>query len=149
VENRELGLNEMYERIKLAKTSLGLVSFFRTPTRPSELGDLPCLFMIEGPDRIIKKSSRDNLGYPATRVLEVSFDYVLNKRGPLNIKSLYVDLRRAIFKVRNSDPVEYSSIIASNVFISENRTEGPTGYGLPDIEAMRLVIDLTYIDGGL
>jgi hypothetical protein len=148
MENRELGLTEMYERIKLVKTSLGLVSFKRTPTVSSQLGDLPCLYMIEGPDRIIQKSSRSKTGYPAKRVMEVSFDYVLSKRGPLDIKSLYLNLRQAIFRVRNSDPVEYSPIIADNVFIEENRTEGPTGYGLPDIIAMRLVIDLTYIDGG-
>jgi hypothetical protein len=149
MENRELGLNEMYERIKLARTELGLVSFRRIPTRPSELSDLPCVFMLEGVDRITKRSTRGGLGYPATRVMEVPFESVVNKRGSISVKTLNQGLRQAIFKIRGSDPAEYSSSIAENTFIQENRTEGPLSYGLPDIEVMRLVIDLTYIDGGL
>lgn len=149
MEKRELGLTEMYERVKADRVSLGLVSFRKTPTRPSQLGDLPCVFMLEGPDRIIQKSNRDTLGYPARRVMEVTFESVVNKRGSISVKNLNSELRRTIFKVRDSDPPIYSGVIDDNVFISENRTEGPTGYGLPDIEVMRLIIDLTYIDGGL
>lgn len=149
MENRELGLTEMYERIKAARTELGLVSFRRLPTRPSELSDLPCVFMLEGPDRIIKRSSRGSLGYPATRILEVTFESVVNKRDSVNVKILNQGIRQAIFKIRGSDPSVYSSSIAANTFIQEDRTEGPSSYGLPDIEVMRLIIDLTYIDGGL
>lgn len=149
MEKRELGLTELFERVKADRTALGLVSFKKTPTRPSDLGDLPCVFMLEGPDRIIKRSKRDTLGYPAHRVMEVTFESVVNKRGSVPVKTLNTDLRRTLFKIRDSNPPEYSGIIADNVFIAENRTEGPSSYGLPDIEVMRLIIDLTYIDGGL
>lgn len=149
MENREEALLEIVERIKLKKTELGLISFRRLPNRPSELEDLPCLFMLEGIDRIVKRASRDTLGYPATRVLEIPFEIVVNERSSFDVKVINQGLRRAIFQIRNSDPPEYSSRIAENTFIQENRTEGPTNYGLPDIESMRLIIDLTYIDGGL
>lgn len=146
---RDVGLDEMYERVKADRLSLGLVSFRRIPTTPSDLGDLPCVFMLEGIDRIIQKSNRNTLGYPAKRLMEVPFEVFVNKKGSISVKTLTKSLRRTIFKIRDSNPPEYSGVIGDNVFISENRTEGPMSYGLPDIEGMRLVIDLTYIDGGL
>jgi len=149
MENRELGLLEIYNRIKAEREALGLVSFKRTPTRPSEIDQCPCVFMIEGIDSVIKHSTRDNLGYPALREMDVSLELVVNKRETPNIKLLMADLRRAIFKVIDSDPPIYSGIFADNLFIRENRMEGPIGYGLPDIKVMRFIVDLTYIDGGL
>jgi hypothetical protein len=103
--------------------------------------------MLEGDDNIFKRASRNKLGYPAQRSLEVVIELVVNKTVT-DIKALYPELRKAVFKVRNSDPAVYSPIIADNVFINENRAEGPAGYGLPDIKVMRLVLDLIYTDGG-
>lgn len=148
MENRELGLLEIKARIKADRIALGLVSFKRTPTRPSSDDDLPCVFMLEGIDTIFKRASRNKLGYPAQRILEVTIELVVNKKATPDIKSLFLELRKTVFKVRDTDPAEYSPIIADNVFINENRTEGPIGYGLPDIKAMRLVLDLIYTDGG-
>lgn len=149
-DNRETGLLEIYERIKADRVALGLQSFKRTPTEPSQFDDLPCVFMLEGPDNIFKRSSRGKLGYPAQRILELEIELVVNKVNTPNIKSLFYDLRRTVFKVRKDDEeIEYSPIIADDVFINENRQEGPIGYGLPDIKVMRLVLDLIYTDGGL
>ena len=148
MENRELGLLELKARIAEERTALGLASFKRTPTRPSKEADLPCVFMLEGDDIIIKRASRGKLGYPATRNLEVTIELVVNKTATPDIKGLLKELRKAVFKIRGTAPVEYSPIIADNTFINENRTEGPEGYGLPDITSMRLVLDLIYIDGG-
>lgn len=147
MDNREEGLIEIYERIKAKRLELGLVSFKRTPTSPSELDDLPCVFMTEGIDPIRKHSNRNASGYPAQRVLEVELELVVNKTIT-PIKNLAMDLRKAVFTVKNSNPEEYSVRVAENVFIQENRTEGPIGYGLPDIEVMRLILNLNYIDGG-
>lgn len=149
MENRELGLLEIKERIKVARTALGLKTFKRTPTRPSQLGDLPCVFMLEGTDVIFKRASRGALGYPAHRSLEVIIELVVNKTVTTDIKGLFKDLRKAVFTLRGSDPEEYTPVVAKDTFIQENRTEGPLGYGLPDIEVMRLVLDLIYIDGGI
>lgn len=148
MENRELGLLEIKARIKADRVALGIESFKRTPTRPSMPEDLPCVFMLEGDDIIFKRASRNKLGYPAQRSLEVTIELVVNKKATPDIKSLFKELRKTVFKIRDTDPAEYSPIIADNVFINENRTEGPKGYGLPDIKAMRLVLDLIYTDGG-
>lgn len=148
MENRELGLLEIKARIKLDRVALGLTSFKRTPTRPSSDTDLPCVFMIEGIDTIFKRASRNKLGYPAQRSLEVAIELLVNKQATPDIKGLFLELRKTVFKVRDSNPAEYSPIIADNVFINENRTEGPVGYGLPDIKVMRLILDLIYTDGG-
>jgi len=148
MDNRELGLLEIFNRVKAEKDALGLVSFKRTPTRPSEINQCPCVFMTEGLDTIEKHSTRNILGYPCQRVLDVALELVVDKRQT-DIKALMIELRKSVFKVIDSDPPEYSGIFASNLFIRENRMEGPIGYGLPDIKVMRLILDLTYIDGGL
>jgi hypothetical protein len=149
MENRELGLLEIFNRVKAERDSLGLVSFKRTPTRPSQINQCPCVFMLEGIDVIFKHADRDPLGYPARRVLDVSLELVVDKRETPDIKLMMHNLRKAVFKVIGSDPPEYSGRFADNLHIRENRMEGPIGYGLPDIKVMKFVLDLTYIDGGL
>jgi hypothetical protein len=145
--NREEALVQIYDRIKENRTILGLKSFKRTPTEPIIQADLPCIFMHEENDIIISHSARGGSGYPAKRVLEVVLELVVDKNT--DIKLLYRNVRDVVFTVIGSDPKEYSAIVATNAFINENRTEGPTGYGLPDILGMRLVLDLVYTDNGL
>lgn len=142
--NRENGLNEIYERIKANRIILGIKTFKRNPTRPITEEDLPCIFMLEGVDTVLAHSKRTNTGYPVKRALEVTLELVTQL--DTDIKTLYTNVRRVVFTKRDSDPVQYSSVIAQNTFINENRTEGPTGYGLPDVLGMRLVLDLVYTD---
>lgn len=142
--NREDGLNEIYERLKANRTFLGLTTFKRNPTRPAVENDLPCVFMIEGTDIITEHSKRSGTGYPAKRVMEVTIEIITTRE--VNIKQLFQDIRRVIFTERNSNPVVYTAIVAENTFIGENRTEGPAGYGLPDVVGMALVLDLVYTD---
>lgn len=144
--NRDEGLTEIYERIKANRTVLGIKTFKRMPTTPVKDEQLPCIFMMEGVDNIVQHSTRNKTGYPAKRVLELRLELVTNRST--DIKQLYLDLRRTIFTVRDSNPVLYNPVIAKNTFISENRTEGPNGYGLPDILSMSLVLDLVYTDNG-
>ena len=148
MEKRELGLLEIKERIKADRVSLGITSFKRTPTRPSKSEDLPCIFMLEGIDEIIKRTSRGKLGYPYNRVLEVTLELVVDKNVTPDIKSVFNELRKTVFKTRGSDPAVYGPELLDGVSIFENRAEGPIGYGLPDIKVMRLILDLNYIDGG-
>ncbi len=148
MDNRETGLLEIKARIAAERTPMGLASFKRTPTRPAQIEDCPCVFMLEGVDNIFKRTSRNQLGFPAQRSLEVIVELVVDKSVTPDIKSLFLELRKSVFKIIDSDPAEYSSRIANNLFIHENRTEGPIGYGLPDIKVMRLVLDLIYTDGG-
>ena len=147
--NREVGLLEIYERLKEDRVALGLKAFRRNPTTPLEEEDLPAIFMSEGTDQITKHSGRTTVGYPAQRVLEVILEVVASK--DVDIKQLFIDVRRTVFKIKGtdgSDPSHFSSVIATNLFFNENRTEGPTGYGLPDILGMSLVLDLVYTDKG-
>jgi len=145
--NREDALQEIYERIKVKRISLGLTSFKRTPTEPIVEKDMPCVFMLEGPDNIIEYSSRGNMGYPVRRTLEVTLELVTNSN--IDIKSKLRDLRKAVFAERDIDPPVYNPRlvdVGQTGFISENRTEGPSGYGLQDILGMSLVLDLVYTD---
>lgn len=149
--NREEGLIEIYERIKARRDDIGLKTFKRTPTSPVREEMLPCVFMSEDVDNVIEHSKRNKTGYPARRVLEVDLEVIAVREA--DVKSLYLAVRRAVFMDRNAawtdnDPNSFNPIIAENTFINENRTEGPTGYGLPDVIGMRLVLDLVYVDKG-
>ena len=147
MDNREDALLEIYERIKAKRTSLGLTSFKRTPTEPIVAKDMPCVFMLEGPDNIIEYSARDSMGYPVRRTLEVTLELVTSK--DVNIKTKLRDLRKAVFAERDTDPFVYNPRLVpkgQTGFIQENRTEGPSGYGLQDIIGMSIVFDLIYTD---
>jgi len=146
-DNREDSLTELYERIKANRTELGLASFKQTPTEPIKDDDLPCVVMIEGVDNVIVHSSKNNAGYPVRRVLEVTLELITTK--DTEIKTLLRDLRRIVFTERNTDPPVYNARLLPSGrtgSIQESRTEGPTGYGLPDILGMSLVLDLVYTD---
>lgn len=138
--NRENGLLEVYRRIYENRTTLGLKSFQRTPTKPVSEEFLPCIFMIEGIDEIVEHSNRNSMGYPCKRMLEVTLEIVTDK--DTNINQLYTDVRTVVF--------EGGVVVADgNTFIRETRTEGPTGYGLPDVLGMQLVLVLFYTDTGV
>ena len=141
---REQALDEIYERIKSEYVALGVKTFRRTPTTPIGKDEMPCIFMTEDVDNIVEHSRRSSTGYPAKRILELVIELVVSKET--NIKQLYYDLRRVIFKEIDSDPPVYNPVLAKNAFINENRTEGPNGYGVQDIVGMRLVLDLVYTD---
>ena len=143
-DNREAGLQEIYERIKENRIALDIDSFKRIPTKPVQESDLTCCLMIEGNDVIIKKSSRGTTGYPAQRLLEVIIELIAKKS--IDVRAITKNLRSVIFTDRITE--KPSSIIAENVFINENRTEGPMGFGLPNVIGMRLVLDLVYTDTG-
>ena len=140
-DNREIGLLAIYNRIKAAKDADALVvlSFKRSPTVPVNEAALPCIFMIEGVDDIVKPATRNPLGYPAYRDLEVTLEIISN--AATDVKQLYRDVRLAVFKD--------GSTVTKNTFIREIRTEGPTGYGLPNVLGMRLVLILSYMDEGI
>ncbi len=143
---REEGLQEIFERVKLNRTTLGLKAFKRTPTEPINDNQMPCIFMHEGIDKVVEHSSRHKVSYPVKRVMIVTLELVTNKST--DIKELYRNVRRIVFTQRGTDPPITNPVIANQTFISENRTEGPTGYGLPDVLGMSLVLDMFYIDNG-
>jgi hypothetical protein len=138
MQNREAGLQTIYDRIYQSRDTLGLKGFKRSPTRPIDEKYLPCVFMIEDVDEVIEISQRNTLGYPMRRQLEVVLEIVSD--SSYDIKKLYREVRSVVLA---GDPV-----VADNTFIREIRTEGPTGYGLPNMLGMRLVLSMFYTDEG-
>ena len=148
MDNREDSLLELYERIKANRVDLGLNSFKRTPTNPIDSDEMSCVIMMEGIDNVIGHSSRNNSGYPVRRLLEVTLE-IITAENHTDTKALLRNLRRVVFTERDTDPPIYNAKLLPNNrtgFIQENRTEGPTGYGLPGVLGMSLVLDLVYTD---
>jgi len=148
---KEAALLEIKSRIKTVKDSLGLVTFVRTPTVPVDAQEMPAIFMIEGVDHITKYGSRKPTGYPAKRVAEVVIELITSKKdsdgNDVDIKSMYRTVRSTI--MINVNPLlKEDGSPDPTVFIREARTEGPSGYGLPDVVGMRLVLELFYTDEG-
>jgi hypothetical protein len=151
MENREIALQEIYNRIKANREFLGVKTFKRNPTQPVIEKDLPTVFLTTENDVIHKRDSRGRSGYPATRVLEIVVELVAGTE--IDLMSLFRDLRRVVFSKVGSDMENFhidmiEPNLYENTFINENRTEGPIGYGLPDVLGIRLVLDLVYSDNG-
>jgi len=140
MKNRELGILEIHNRILQNRVALGLNGLKRTPTRPVDEKLLPCVFVNEGRDDITRPSSRSATGYPCRRVLEVHIEIIAHESNS-DIRELYREVRSTIF---NGGVV----VADDNTMINEIRTEGPTGYGLPDIVGISLVLGMSYNDDG-
>lgn len=137
MNKRDLAITALFNRIKAAKTTLGLVCCKVTPTKSLESYSLPAVFLVEGVDRLLTTASRNPLGYPATREVEIICELVFPKS--INIRQKYRDVRNVVLS---------SHILVEDTSVKEIRAEGPTGYGLPDVVGMRLVLGLIYPDDG-
>jgi len=138
MEIRENCIVALHNIVKTNAVALGLKRIDRNPSVPVTDVQIPCLFIIEGVDIIKEKSKRNNLGYPAKRQLELTFEIVAD--ATTNIKTLYRNLRD--YLLTDTSPVDDS-------YIEEVRTEGPFSYGIPKLLGMRLIISVYYIDNGV
>ncbi len=144
---RELGLEEIYQRLKVAYEGIGIKYFRRNPTKAVGSDKFPALFMDEGVDSIVEYNSRTPHGYPARRACEVIME--INTTADMDIRVLYGKVRKALFTKRDTpegEPPVYTPVIAKNVFFREVRTEGPSGVDIPDVLIMSLVVELVYTD---
>lgn len=157
MNKKEDALVVIRDRIAFVKDSVGLDTFIRNPSKPADSDDMPCIFMIEGVDNITDIVSRTAIPYPCRRTAEVVIELIVQSEEadgtPTDIKQKYRVVRKAIFTDHNTGkpsihPLEDAPEGKHRVFIRENRTEGPLGYGLPDVLGMRLVLDLYYTDNG-
>lgn len=133
---KEQGLLEIKERVEASKDIIGLKGFRRTPTKPTDSKYLPCVYMHEGIDIIAVNSSRNPFGFPRRRSLEVELEVIV-KRDVVDMKSVFKQVRAAVFG-------DTPALVGGKVTIFELRTEGPTGYGLPDVVGMSLVLGMNY-----
>lgn len=147
---KEIACVAFRDRIESVKDECGLKTFIRNPTRPADDDDLNAVFLIEGVDTILEYSSRGGNTFPVKRAAEIIIEIVTNAVDadgvPINIKEIFSTVRRAVFV--NINPVAEDGKVDKTTFFREIRTEGPLGYGLPNILGMRLVLELFYIDNG-
>jgi len=138
MEDREIALDEIYNRIVAAGVSIGIKSVQRAPMSPLDPKKFPCISLFEGPDEVVKVNSRGVSIYPARRLMEVVLE--LSASDSDDMKVLYQKVRTTVLA---------NPILSNNTFISELRTEGPMGYDIPNTQGMRLVLALVYTDEGL
>jgi len=128
-------LNEIESRIILHKDDIGLTTFRRYPNRLARESEVPCLFMFEGPDKVIKKSTKSNLGYPKRRNLESILELIDYTNV---IFPKIISLRDYI--------LGEDSRLTDDSFIDESYIEGPIGYGIDNIVVCRIIFTITYKD---
>lgn len=137
MENREAGLQVLFNRVKDAREVLGVATFRRTPAASVEEEDLLCVYMLEGKDTIVQRSARNWLGYPARRELEVYFELV--SAAGFDIRAFYTQFRAVVLD---------SPELLKGCTVREDRAEGPRNYQKPNIIGMLMVLTMTYMDNG-
>lgn len=146
IDPREVGIAELIARLKERKEEIGLVLFLETQSGEVDPEKLPAVALHEGVDKIEKYSNRTASGYPAKRNLSVVFECLVDIRN-VGIRAFCKDVRRALFLDRITNQINIS--LAPEVYIKEIEMEGPVGYGLPNINGMRLTLNLYYTDEGI
>ena len=144
---RQLACAEVYKRIKDSRKLIGLKSFKKLTTVRAKIEEAPICFMSYGSDNIIKRSSRTSAisrpGEGSTRSLEIFLELVCPSN--IDIEEICAKIRKVILAdphpIQNTDGKKDKT-----TFLLEDRTEGPTGYGIPEVTAMILVITVIYID---
>lgn len=132
-------LAALIERVKANRVLLNIKTFKHNPTTAFTAADLPGIFMYEGVDHIVKASGSTQLGYPAIRECEVTLEIITDNR--YDALTMFRAVRSTILNENSPRLVEGSSM-------REKYSEGPNGYGVPDVLGMRLVLGLTYMDDG-
>lgn len=146
MDSREIGIAELIARLKAKKTDIGLARFIETPSGEVDPDQLPAILLEEGPDQISSHSNRSQSGYPSKRVLEISFECIVDTRNT-DTRTFCRNVRRALFLDKDVDEVNVQ--LGNDIFVREDRTEGPFGYGLPNVNGMRLILNLIYTDEGI
>lgn len=140
MQKRKEILDVLIERIKQNRSTLHVKTLKHNPTSPFISTDLPGVFLYEGVDNILKYSSGTPLGYPVFRECEITLEIITDSR--YDLLTMYRGVRSVVL---NSDLPS----LQKGSLLREKFSEGPTGYGVPDVLGMRLVMSLTYSDDGL
>ena len=140
---RTLACNEIYNRIKTNRVAIGLKSFKKVATTQAKIEEAPICFMSYGEDSIIKRSSRSTSPFGCTRSLEIILEFVCHE--DIDVEEICANIRK--FVLSDPHPIySESGVVDTTTYMVEDRTDGPKGYGLPEITAMILVITLVYVD---
>lgn len=132
-------------RIAAVRANAGLKSFLYIPNERIKVENIPCVSMFFGVDKIIKRSSRtaspSRLDSKNIRSAEIILEIVTN--NSVQIEDIYKKVWDAVFIDIYPLTLENGNVDTS-VYIEEERTEGPVGYGLPDTQAVLFVFNLIY-----
>lgn len=144
MENRDDAVLEIMERIHNELTNnppykdFQLVHFELTPVDPIGTDNMPAVLVFEDEDVIIKRATRNNLGFPLVRSLSLMVEvWDLDKT---RVKQLYRSVRKGMLK--NEGRLDNASII-------EKKTVGPFSSGRDGTMGMRLITDITYNENEL
>ena len=149
MKKRVLALAEIKKRIKDQRTTLagGVKSFHTNVQRALREDELPAICLSEGVDEITKRAARNKRGLPCERSVELVVDLVDFTNTGRDIRKSIIDIREVILE--DIHPVlEANGTPDFSTSLSELRIEGPFGYGLQDVEGIRLVLGLNYVDNG-
>lgn len=136
MDNRELGIEVLEDRLKPIFTLKSLKFFKRNVDFQVNKEHMPCLLIQEGEDNIVKEYSRNYHGYPLTRELEVIvevWDFSNQK-----VKALRKEVILHTF--------ESSPKLLDGVIIKEVKTFGPFNQGIPGVLGMQVIFKMTYND---
>lgn len=135
-----LAAKEIKRRIAEIRVAIGLKSFQEVPTETAKVEQLPLCNLVYGVDRIIKRSGRSaspsRAGIPSIRSSEIILELIAPKSA--NVVEMAKSIRDVLLE--NIHPITGDN----STYIEEDRTEGPVGYGLPNVEAIILIINLIY-----
>ena len=145
MQNKELGVAEIFERIKAQKDTTGFVTCKRTPTRPLNEYGLPAIFVIEGEDSKLSESNRDPLGFPKKRDGLITLQVICND-SISNVKVLLNSGRKAAFTDRIT--MELNPVLPGNCALKELSFNGPYPLNVVDLIGMSATFELIYIDEG-
>jgi len=144
MEQRELGTNEIIDRLNGLINSFSLKDVILLPSVKVTRDDMPCLLVHLGEDVIFKRSSRNEIGYSlqasAWRTLTVIVECWELSR--LNVLTLYKEARKAVLKDKNG-------VLINKVTVKEVKADGP--FYAAEIDGaygMRLYLSMNYPDEG-
>jgi hypothetical protein len=131
---------EIKKRIQAIRVACGLKTFIEVPTEAAKVEQLPVCNMVYGVDKIVKRSSRSaspsRASIPNVRAAEIMLELIASKSS--NVTEITKQVRDAV--LADIHPIAGDP----STYMEEDRTEGPVGYGLPNVEATILVINLIY-----
>jgi len=138
MDNRELGVVALEDRLKPIFTLKSLKLFERNVDFQVTETHMPCLLIQEGEDNIIARSKRKGSGYPLTRQLDVIVEVWHFSKDAVR------DLRKEVIL----HTFEGGSILLQSprVMIEEHKDIGPFNQGIPGVLGRQVIFKMTYFD---
>jgi len=148
---REVALQTLFDRLLRDRNDLNLKALKWNSNDPISKDMVPSIYMYEELDEITARKSRDSLGYPVARRLEVELEIVTtNDKHSKAVKDLYLLVRRTVFCEKNlTGAYTINPVLAPGSTVRELRAKGPGLYDVPELVGIKMVLEIQYIDNGI